>query len=232
MIKINGRLSEDWCVGDQIKCSYDNTYEDHKNFRIECDLVSVEASDWEPNPGVVYKPVIYLYPTETTDVSVYLTLDGRFTCTYPSYENGWKVTATPDGTLTDAKGQTYNYLYWEGEANAQYDFSKGFCVRGEDTAEFLEIALADLGLTRREANEFIVFWLPMMQENEYNIISFQSAAYTDSAKLDITPAPDTLIRVFMAWKASDTYVDIPAQELTAPEREGFTVIEWGGTELK
>ncbi|MBE6787718.1 MAG: hypothetical protein E7537_05165, partial [Ruminococcaceae bacterium] len=41
---------------------------------------------------------------------------------------GWTVTASPDGTLTDAKGQTYNYLYWEGETYAQYDLSKGFCV--------------------------------------------------------------------------------------------------------
>ena len=122
--------------------------------------------------------------------------------------------------------------YWEGETFAQYDFSKGFCVKGEDTAEFLEYALATLGLTRREANEFIVFWLPMMQENNYNIISFQTEAYTSSARLEVTPTPDSVIRVFMAYKASDEYVDIEAQELTAPNREGFTVIEWGGTEVK
>ena len=27
-------------------------------------------------------------------------------------------------------------------------------------------------------------------------------------------------------------VDIPPQELTAPSRTGFTVVEWGGTEIK
>ena len=231
-IKLNGTLSEDWCVGDQIRCTYTNTYYDAENNRVECDFSSVEASDWEPDPNVDYKPVIYLYPEEKTEVSVTLDYNGKLTCTYPSYNSGWTVTANPDGTLTDANGQTYNYLYWEGETNAQYDISKGFCVKGEDTAEFLEYALAELGLTRREANEFIVFWLPMMQNNEYNIISFQGVAYTDSAKLDIAPAPDTLIRVFMAWKASESYVNIPEQELNAPVREGFTVVEWGGTEIK
>ena len=230
-IKLNGTLSEDWCVGDQVICTYENTYYDAENNKVECDFLTVEASDWKPDPNVDYKPVIYLYPEEKTEVYVTLDYNGRLTCTYPSYDNGWKVTAQPDGTLTDENGQTYNYLYWEGETNTQYDFSEGFCVKGEDTAAFLEYALAELGLNRREANEFIVFWLPMMQNNEYNVISFQGDVYTDSAKLDIDPAPDTLIRVFMAWQASEIYVNIPEQELDAPEREGFTVVEWGGTKV-
>ena len=91
--------------------------------------------------------------------------------------------------------------------------------------------MARLGLTRREANEFIVFWLPRMEQNPYNIITFQTDRYTETARLDIDPAPDTLIRVFMAWQASDTAVGLPAQSLSAPARRGFTVVEWGGTEL-
>ncbi len=231
-IKLNGTLSEEWCVGDQVICTHENTYYDRENGRVEADLLTIEASDWEPDPDACYKPVIYLYPEEETEVSVELTLDGELTCTYPAYKDGWTVTAMPDGTLTDAKGQNYNYLYWEGETFAQYDFSQGFCVKGEDTAVFLEDALEQLGLTRREANEFIVFWLPMMEQNPYNIISFQTDAYTDAAKLTVNPAPDTLLRVFMAWKATEKLVELPAQELTAPERIGFTVVEWGGTEVK
>ena len=64
------------------------------------------------------------------------------------------------------------------------------------------------------------------------IISFQSEAYTDAAKLKVVPSPDTVIRVFMAWQASDEFVEIEPQKLSAPVREGFTVIEWGGTEVK
>ncbi len=231
-IKFNGTLSPDWCVGDQVICTYENIYYDQENQRVEVDLLTIEPSDWEPEPFVAYKPVIYLYPEEESEVSVKLTLDGALTCTYPAYNNGWTVVAAPDGTLTDKDGQTYNYLYWEGETYAEYDFSKGFCIKGEDTAAFLEASLGRLGLNRREANEFIVFWLPVMQENEYNIISFQTETYTNAAKLEVSPAPDTLIRVFMAYTPSDEYVDIEEQELTATERVGFTVIEWGGTEVK
>lgn len=231
-IKLNGTLSDDWCVGDQIICTYENTYYDSQNDRVEVDMLTVEASDWQPEPGVAYKPVIYFYPEEETEVSVNLTLDGRLTCTYPAYGNGWKVTAAPDGTLTDAGGQTYNYLYWEGETYAQYDLSEGFCVKGEDTAAFLEDALEKLGLTRCEANEFIVYWLPLMEQNLYNVISFQNDIYTDAARLTVNPAPNTLIRVFMAWQGTDNYIELPKQELVAPERKGFTVVEWGGTEIK
>ena len=146
------------------------------------------------------KPVIYLYPERETEVTVRLDYAGRLTCTYPAYNGGWRVLARPDGTLTDESGQTYSYLYWEGVNGAEYDFSEGFCVAGSDTAAFLEDALSRLGLNRREANEFIVYWLPRMEANPYNLIAFQSDAYTDTAKLSIEPAPDTLLRVFMAWK--------------------------------
>ena len=230
-IKLNGCLSGQWCVGDQIEVTYKNTYYDQENGRVEADLLTVGASDYQLDPNACYKPVIYLYPEEEMEVSVGLTLDGHLTCTYPAYGEGWTVTAQPDGTLTDAKGQTYSYLYWEGETNGQFDLSKGFCVKGQDTAAFLENALDKLGLNRREANEFIVYWLPLMEANPYNIISFQTDAYTDAAQLEVDPAPDTLIRVFMAWRASEAFVELPEQELTAPQRSGFTVVEWGGTQI-
>ena len=179
----------------------------------------------------VRKPVIYLYPEEEQEVTVRLVYDGELTCTYQEYGTGWQVTAFPDGQLRDTEGKYYNYLYWEGISEIDFDFSEGFCVAGEDTAGFLEEALAKLGLTSREANEFIVYWLPEMQKNHYNLISFQTDAYTDHAELLIDPSPDTLIRVFMAWKPLEKKVEIPEQNLTAPERKGFVVVEWGGAEV-
>ena len=179
------------------------------------------------------KPVVYLYPEEETQVSVTLELDGTFTSTYPDYGEGWTVTAQPDGTLTDPEtGRTYYCLFWEGIIDRQFDLSAGFCVAGEDTAAFLEEALSQLGLTRREANEFIVYWLPQMEENPYNLIAFQSDAYTEAARLTITPTPDTVLRVFMAWKPLEEPVELPPQELAGPERSGFTVVEWGGCQVK
>lgn len=180
----------------------------------------------------VYKPIIYLYPDSPTVCSVKLNLNGRFTCTYPEYDNGWSsFTAHPDGTLVFPDGKEYYALYWEGMQNADWYLSEGFCVRGEDTAEFLEWALSEQGLNRREANEFIVYWLPLMQDNPYNVISFQTKAYADTAVLEVFPEPDSVIRVFMTFYASEIEVSIPEQSFTMPSRDGFTVVEWGGSEI-
>ena len=178
------------------------------------------------------KPVIYLYPEQETTVSVSLDYVGTLTSTYPAYENGWTVTAEPDGTLYDENGDEYSYLFWEGENNTDYDFSTGFCVAGADTADFLREKLAEIGLTPREYNEFIVYWLPKMQDNPYNLISFQSECYTDTAKLDIDPTPDNVLRVFMAWKPLHRAQNIEPQTFTPFARDGFTVVEWGDCEVK
>ena len=178
------------------------------------------------------KPVIYLYPEQETTVSVSLDYAGMLTATYPAYEDGWTVTAEPDGTLYDENGDEYSYLFWEGENNTDYDFSKGFCVAGADTADFLREKLAEIGLIPREYNEFIVYWLPKMQDNQYNLISFQSERYTDISKLDIVPTPDSVLRVFMAWKPLHRAQNIEPQTFTSFARDGFTVVEWGGCEVK
>ena len=178
------------------------------------------------------KPVIYLYPETETEVSVKLDFNGQITSTYPQYDDGWTVMAQPDGTLTDpVTGREYYCLFWEGISNVEYDLSAGFVVPGHETEAFLEDALAKLGLTDREANEFIIYWLPRMEGNPYNLISFQTDTYTDNATLEIDPAPDTVLRVFMAWKPLEAPMKVQPQELTAPLRSGFAVVEWGGAEI-
>ncbi|MBQ7359440.1 MAG: hypothetical protein IJW63_05025 [Lachnospiraceae bacterium] len=181
---------------------------------------------------VVEKPVIYLYPEEEMEVTVRLDYEGTLTSTYPVYEDGWSVIAKPDGTLVSKEtGREYYCLFWEGISDATYDMSKGFVVAGEETESFLEDALAKMGLTQREANEFIIYWLPRMEGNAYNLISFQGAAYTDTAKLGISPQPDSVLRVFMVWQSLDEPIEIERQELPSFERTGFAVVEWGGSEV-
>lgn len=158
--------------------------------------------------------------------------NGELTCTYPEYDNGWNVTAMPDGTLYDKDGNEYYCLYWEGEGEYNLDFSEGFCVKGEDTADFLREKLMYMGLTAKEANEFIIYWLPIMQKNPYNIITFHTEDYVNAVPLTVSPIPDNVIRVFMTFRASNSEVAIPIQTLPQYERNGFTVVEWGGGEIK
>ena len=184
---------------------------------------------------VAAKPVIYLYPEQETDVHVELELtEAELSTTYPKYNNGWDVTAYPDGTLLNkADGTHHKYLFWDAvDCHTRFGFSKGFCVAGSDTESFLREKLTYMGLTEQEMNEFIVYWLPLMEHNAYNLISFQGDEYTDTAKLDITPAPDSMLRIFMAYVPLENEVDIEPQELETFGRNGFTVVEWGGCEIK
>ncbi|MGN0606556.1 MAG: hypothetical protein ACI4JM_08545 [Oscillospiraceae bacterium] len=198
----------------------------------QCNISRFEISLDSTVPVTESKPVIYLYPEKETAVNVKLNYNGILSCTYPQYpeETGWNVTAMPDGTVYNEDGLEYSYLYWEGISDIEYDMSKGFVVKGEDTAEFLREKLSYMGLTPKEYNEFIVYWLPRMQNNKYNLISFQGKEYTDNAVLDITPKPDSMLRIFMKYKPLDEYIEIPEQKLDTFERKGFAVVEWGGSE--
>ena len=182
-------------------------------------------------------PVIYLYPETETEVNVRLDLNGELTTSYPVYDypNGWNVTAYPDGTLMDKSGREYPFLFWEGEVSIKPDLSCGFCVAGEDTAGFLEQVLKQLGLTDKEADAFIMYWLPQMEGNSYNVISFQTSAYENAVSHYVTPEPDTIITVNMLWYPSNTPVSIEPQDLTGINpsvRKGFTVVEWGGEKYR
>ncbi len=184
-------------------------------------------------PIMVKKPVIYLYPQN--DVEVEVKIDekgGKLIHTYPKYIDGWRVFVKKDGTIISKdNGKEYYSLYWEAQQNHQYDMSDGFMVKGEDIADFLDEKLEILGLNRREANEFIIYWLPLLESNVWNHIKFVGDEYNSDYPLHIEPSPDSIIRVYMVFKGLDKPdFTIKEQKLTPTKREGFSVIEWGGSQ--
>lgn len=186
------------------------------------------------DPGVAYKPVIYLYPERETNISVKLGATEKLLVSYPTYIDGWHVKAQPNGNLTDLDtGRGLYSLYYEAENTVSGMHDEGFVFEGKDTVAFLEEKLAQLGLTDREAEEFIVYWLPKMQNNPYNYVYFETTdEVAANMPLDVAPAPDTIIRINMEWKALDAPIKVKQQNLPAtPIREGFTLVEWGGTIL-
>lgn len=110
-----------------------------------------------PEEQKAKKPVLYLYPTRTMDLSVSLDYEGTLTYTYPTPQaraDGsvtWQVTAAPDGDLTDASGRHYPSLFWEGEGTTILTQDEGFVVEADTAAAFLEDKLSTLGLSEREA---------------------------------------------------------------------------------
>lgn len=101
-------------------------------------------------------------------------------------------------------------------------------MSGEAEQFFVE-KLSYMGLTPREYNDFIVYWLPEIKQNDYNLITFSTEQYEELAPLVISPSPDRILRVHMVYKKLNQPIKIKPQTLKPFERKGFTVVEWGGS---
>ena len=180
----------------------------------------------------VDKPIIYLYPITETQVNVKLWTPENISHTYPKYNSEkWRnVIAKPNWDLEDMDTWRKLYaLYWEWKSGNKTNFNEWFVVAWNDIIPFLEEKLAILWLNEHEVEEFIVYWLPQMEDNKYNLIRFETIEEQNkNMPLNITPTPDTVIRVMMDWKSIDEPIDISEQQLITPERNGITVVErWG-----
>ena len=176
----------------------------------EFDNIKKFDSPYDPNMSLD-KPIIYLYPKKTTETTVKLLNDERITCSYPKYVDGWNVLAEPNGDLIDLEtGRNLYSLYYESESVKKFSVSKeGFIVKGEDSIKFLEEKLAILGLNERETEEFIIYWLPKLENNKYNYIRFATQEeINNNMPLDINPKPDTIIRVLMTFKGLEKPVNV------------------------
>ena len=184
------------------------------------------------------KPVIYLYPETSQKVTVKISLDGKITTSYPKYPTeGWSVLAKPDGTLINLKDSSkHYYLFWEGELDHQLVLDQqaltGFVVRGSESLSFLKETLPKTGLTPKEYNDMIVYWLPLLEKNKYNFIHFLiNDDYDQISTMNITPSPSSVLRVFMAYQKLDEYQQVTPQVISPTTRVGFTVVEWGGDQI-
>ena len=180
--------------------------------------------------GNYAKPILYLYPKKTTKVTVSFEHPEYLQTTYPKFVDTWKVTAHKNGDLYDSDNKYYYGLYWDELKVHTVDFSSGFYVEGDNAISFLEEKLDYIGLNRREANEFIMYWLPILEKNEKNLVYFELTKERESyQKINISPKPDSLLRVVIHVKKVDEKISIKEEKLTTFKRKGFTAVEWGGT---
>ena len=183
--------------------------------------------------GGYAKPVLYLYPQEKTNVTINFEKEDNLTTTYPKFKEEWKVTACPNGNLYDKEGKYYYGLYWEESSNHKVDFTEGFYVSKDNAIEFLEEKLSIIGLNDKERNEFIMYWLPILEKNEHNLVYFELTEERENFnKIEISPKPDSLLRVAIHVKKINKKQTIKEQELKPFKRTGFVAVEWGGIAYK
>lgn len=185
---------------------------------------------------ILEKPVIYLYPTEKTEIDIKLDLKGELFTTFPKYDKNWDVIAEPSGQIFDKKtNRYYGSLFWDGTMDfpkEHYKYDDGFIVPKEKLTEFFIEKLEKIGLNNQETNEFIQYWLPILERNKYNFIHFLlNEECNEIATLKVNPKPETTIRIYMEFYGLENYTRINEQQLPKTERKGFTLVEWGGADF-
>lgn len=187
-------------------------------------------------PVMAEKPVIYLYPANTSSVNIKLNFNGTLGFTYPKYDKAWQFVAYPDGSI-HINDKKYHYLFYDGkmDINTQnIKLNEGFIVSKANLVTFFEEKLAKMGLNSKEINDYITYWVPQMVSNENNYVHFMfDKEYSQYSNLEITPKPDTIFRVFMVWYKLGGVISIKLneQKIESFTRKGFTVVEWGGSEI-
>ena len=203
---------------------YDNCFEITYN----SDTKEGEAKDF--TCGGIAKPILYLYPKKTTNVTVTFEHPEYLETTYPKYNNNWSVTAKKNGDLYDKDNNYYYALYWDELKVHNVNFDTGYYVEAKDAITFLEKKLDYIGLSPKEKNEFIMYWLPVLEKNGKSLVYFELTEERESYnKININPKPDSLLRLVIHIKKVDKKVDIKKQTLTKFQRKGFVAVEWGGT---
>lgn len=184
--------------------------------------------DFSPAYGCA-KPVIYLYPTTEQAVNIKIGADVKVSEPYYNSSTGWSVIAKPSGQLTVGNAQ-YASLFWEGPGIGKYpEITEGTIVKKADAVNTIKKQLAQQGLKNNEINDFVDYWKDKLPNKPYiRLTWFNTSQMNQLAPLQISPKPETLIRVFLDMSGLDKPINIPAQNLKSTPRIGFTAVEWGG----
>lgn len=234
-------------------CCYFHAYTD--DCSVCCSEICVDKNSNQRkmvNPGIEppedadfwcdAKPIIYLYPQVPTIVNVEVIVPGEFLVSIPQIESGlvspeqsiggWKsILAMPSGNFYYQKG-FYKELFYEATVTPIEPPNHGIIVQTKDLKFELKKVVEKLGLKGQETNDFLEFWVPKLEslDSKYMLISFfDSAQKQQIDKVIISPKPDTFIEFIMYFKPLNELVKIDSIKYpNAPERLGFTAVEWGG----
>ncbi len=192
-----------------------------------CKRGSTEPSEQDSSWVNVRKPNIYIYPEVKTNlfVSLKFPVGGSVTVSEPPYQNGWNITVEPSGRINDA----YDYLFYESGNPDLCQYESGWVVKNSNLTTFFSENMLATGFSQREINDFLDYWIPILDSHPFYIIYPQYKSDIDKMiLLELSQQPDNILRLFYSIKGS-TDEDIKLSPPLIPkfERSGFVVAEWG-----
>ena len=215
---------------DKIKVEISEDQQSAKCIEFSYDLITKKGSTEKRDCAGISKPILYLYPEKDINMNITFEDPSVLETTYPKYNNGWDVFVKRDGSIYDKKGKYYYALYWDEQKIHTVDFNEGFYVTADKAIDFLEEKLSYIGLNDKERNEFIMYWLPILEKNKKSLVYFELTDERNSySKVSMNPKPDSLLRIVIHIKKVNKKTQIKEEKLTTFDRKGFTAVEWGGT---
>ena len=185
---------------------------------------------FRPANGVgVYKPNIYLYPAEVTDIRVAFAVPGLLTKVIPDYSGEWNVLADPNGKLVDANGNAYDYLFYESDIQPQIiDLKSAYLIPGNGRKEAFTDILKAYGLNDKEIKDFCEFWDEKLDKDKtYLAYEIMTDDVDRLMPINVDPKPDNILRLWFFFReySGQDYVKAAPEKLN---RNGYTLVEWGG----
>lgn len=176
---------------------------------------------------VLYKPNIYIYPTEIIQLSVTLSfpLGGRVISSIPEYGTGWNVTVDTNGLIDN----TYSYLFYESTQPDIWQKTHGWVIKVTELESFFKENMLDYGFNGQEIDDFIDYWIPRLDEYTfYSIYPQTETLIKDAVKLDFSKQPDNLLRLFYVVKGHNYFQNNLIEPIIDNfKREGYFATEWG-----
>jgi len=192
-------------------------------------------------PGGCGKPVVYLYPSQPTKVSVKFLSNIQLTTDIPKYvaNTGWNVLAKPNGEIKDLQPQytncdifnsnhigseyakeacrnnNYPYLYWSGNSPAATypKIKNGWIVEKKDLETFLNTRLDQVGLTQKEKSDMLEYWVPYLNNQSGNYFRISFLQTREMNQLAPMQITPTPTKVFRIFLDWDNFENKPNFEI-------------------
>lgn len=187
-----------------------------------------------PDTVLVRKPNIYIYPEEKIDLKIEISFPfgGKIITSEPTYtSSGWNITIDTTGLINNA----YQYLFYECEIPNHFQTHEGWKVTQGNLEKFFNESLDKFGLNEKEIHDFVEYWVPKLTDFEYYLIFPQNREIINQLiNLNFSKEPQNLQRIFYLFKGidKDTGVNINPPQYTSVNRNGYTIIEWGGITVR
>ena len=183
-------------------------------------------------------PAIWLYPPKPTRVSVELGFLGRglMTLSVPAYNNGWIVEADASKPLPIVRGVydggAHTYLDYDGFRDGDFQTRSGWVVEQKDLLQWQRSKLRELAFHENEIDDVNYAYGRLLLMRNYPerffLVYPQVQAIVDaSVSLKITPAPESVYRLWLYFIPTNDPPVIAEPKLSPVSRVGFTAVELG-----